>query len=74
MLQNVEVLESGDRAYLEGEQLDKMEVEEIKAEESINIIKPTPLSIIVSLIESSLKTNQKTAVLHCIYFVYLDLP
>ena len=29
MLQKVEVLESGDSAYLEGEQLDKMEVEEI---------------------------------------------
>ena len=29
MLQKVEVLESGDSAYLEGEELDKMEVEEI---------------------------------------------
>ena len=63
MLQKVEVLDSGDSAYLEGEQLDKMEIEEINnklKEENKELVKycllytsPSPRDTEVSRMPSS---------------------
>ena len=58
MLQKVEVLESGDSAYLEGEQLDKMEVEEINEkllEEKKDPVKYKPL--LLGITKASLHTR-----------------
>ena len=58
MLQKVEVLESGDSAYLEGEQLDKMEVEEINEkllEEKKEPVKYKPL--LLGITKASLHTR-----------------
>ena len=58
MLQKVEVLESGDSAYLEGEQLDKMEVEEINEkllEEKKDIVQYKPL--LLGITKASLHTR-----------------
>ena len=58
MLQKVEVLESGDSAYLEGEQLDKMEVEEINGkllEEKKEPVKYKPL--LLGITKASLHTR-----------------
>ena len=58
MLQKVEVLESGDSAYLEGEQLDKMEVEEINEkllDEKKEPVKYKPL--LLGITKASLHTR-----------------
>tara|TARA_B100000700_G_scaffold115988_1_gene130524 strand:+ start:2084 stop:6241 length:4158 start_codon:yes stop_codon:yes gene_type:complete len=58
MLQKVEVLESGDSSYLEGEQLDKMEVEEINQrliEEKKDPVKFKPL--LLGITKASLHTR-----------------
>ncbi len=58
MLQKVEVLESGESAYLEGEQLDKMEVEEINEkllEEKKEPVKYKPL--LLGITKASLHTR-----------------
>jgi DNA-directed RNA polymerase subunit beta' len=58
MLQKVEVLESGDSAYLEGEQLDKMELEEINQrliEENKEPVKFKPL--LLGITKASLHTR-----------------
>jgi len=58
MLQKVEVLESGDSAYLTGEQLDKMEVEEINEkllEEKKEPVKYKPL--LLGITKASLHTR-----------------
>ena len=58
MLQKVEVLESGDSAYLEGEELDKMEVEEINEkllEEKKEPVKYKPL--LLGITKASLHTR-----------------
>jgi len=58
MLQKVEVLETGDSAYLEGEQLDKMEVEEINEkllEEKKDPVKYKPL--LLGITKASLHTR-----------------
>ena len=58
MLQKVEVLESGDSAYLEGEQLDKMEVEAINEkllEEKKEPVKYKPL--LLGITKASLHTR-----------------
>jgi len=58
MLQKVEVLESGDSAYLAGEQLDKMEVEEINEkllEEKKEPVKYKPL--LLGITKASLHTR-----------------
>jgi len=58
MLQKVEVLESGDSAYLEGEQLDKMEVEEINErllDEKKETVKYKPL--LLGITKASLHTR-----------------
>mgnify|MGYP001374096011 CR=1 FL=1 len=58
MLQKVEVLDSGDSAYLEGEQLDKMEIEEINnklKEENKELVKYKPL--LLGITKASLHTR-----------------
>ena len=58
MLQKVEVIESGDSAYLEGEQLDKMEIEEINQkliEEKKDPVKFKPL--LLGITKASLHTR-----------------
>ncbi len=58
MLQKVEVLDSGDSAYLEGEQLDKMEIEEINnklQEENKELVKYKPL--LLGITKASLHTR-----------------
>ena len=58
MLQKVEVMESGDSAYLEGEQLDKMEIEEINQkliEEKKDPVKFKPL--LLGITKASLHTR-----------------
>ena len=58
MLQKVEVIESGDSAYLEGEQLDKMELEEINQrliEENKEPVKFKPL--LLGITKASLHTR-----------------
>ena len=58
MLQKVEVMESGDSAYLEGEQLDKMEIEEINQkliEEKKEPVKFKPL--LLGITKASLHTR-----------------
>ncbi len=58
MLQKVEVLESGDSAYLEGEQLDKIEVEEINErllEEKKELVQYKPL--LLGITKASLHTR-----------------
>ena len=58
MLQKVEVLESGDSSYLEGEQLDKMEVEEIN--EKLLEEKKEPVSykpLLLGITKASLHTR-----------------
>ncbi|MDC0246974.1 DNA-directed RNA polymerase subunit beta' [OCS116 cluster bacterium] len=58
MLQKVEVLETGDSAYLEGEQLDKIEVEEINEkllEEKKDPVKYKPL--LLGITKASLHTR-----------------
>ena len=58
MLQKVEVLESGDSSYLEGEQLDKMEIEEINQrliEEKKEPVKFKPL--LLGITKASLHTR-----------------
>ena len=58
MLQKVEVLESGESAYLEGEQLDKMDVEEINEkllEEKKEPVKYKPL--LLGITKASLHTR-----------------
>ena len=58
MLQKVEVLESGDSSYLEGEQLDKMEIEEINQrliEENKEPVKFKPL--LLGITKASLHTR-----------------
>ena len=58
MLQKVEVLESGDSSYLEGEQLDKMEVDEINQrliEEKKEPLKFKPL--LLGITKASLHTR-----------------
>ncbi len=58
MLQKVEVLESGDSPYLEGEQLDKMEIEEINQrliEEKKEPVKFKPL--LLGITKASLHTR-----------------
>ena len=58
MLQKVEVLESGDSSYLEGEQLDKMEVEEVN--EKLLKEKKEPVSykpLLLGITKASLHTR-----------------
>ena len=58
MLQKVEVLESGDSSYLEGEQLDKMEVEEVN--EKLLEEKKEPVSykpLLLGITKASLHTR-----------------
>ena len=58
MLQKVEVLEAGDSAYLEGEQLDKMEIEEINnklKEDNKELVKYKPL--LLGITKASLHTR-----------------
>ncbi|MBJ65817.1 MAG: hypothetical protein CML97_04910 [Rhodobiaceae bacterium] len=58
MLQKVEVLDSGDSLYLEGEQLDKIEMEEINeklSEEKKDLVKYKP--ILLGITKASLHTR-----------------
>jgi len=58
MLQKVEVIDSGDSSYLEGEQLDKIEMEEINeklAEEKKDLVKYKP--ILLGITKASLHTR-----------------
>ena len=58
MLQKVEVLDSGDSSYLEGEQLDKIEMEEINeklSEEKKDLVKYKP--ILLGITKASLHTR-----------------
>tara|TARA_B100001996_G_scaffold367868_1_gene339886 strand:- start:1200 stop:2240 length:1041 start_codon:yes stop_codon:yes gene_type:complete len=58
MLQKVEILESGDSSYLEGEQIDKSEMEEINeklAKEKKNLVKFKPL--LLGITKASLHTR-----------------
>ena len=58
MLQKVEVIDSGDSSYLEGEQLDKIEMEEINeklSEEKKDLVKYKP--ILLGITKASLHTR-----------------